>query len=93
MYILPSRVPQGMPRYEVRYKLIDELTRLGLFRGTTPNAMRLGLCSRSKDVVEPVIRPQWFCKCSSMAAKYAEDDGTGEYCLVVLYIFSNICLR
>ena len=32
----------------------------GLFRGTADNAMRLGLCSRSKDVIEPVLKPQWW---------------------------------
>jgi valyl-tRNA synthetase len=42
----------------VRYTLVQELTALGAFRGTTPNPMRLGLDSRSKDVVEPIIRPQ-----------------------------------
>jgi valyl-tRNA synthetase len=30
-----------------------------LFRGTQDNEMRLGLCSRSKDVIEPVLKPQW----------------------------------
>lgn len=28
--------------------------------------MRLGICSRSKDVVEPKIKPQWYVKCSGM---------------------------
>ena len=29
--------------------------------------MRLGSCSRSDDVVEPLIKPQWFVDCGSMA--------------------------
>lgn len=29
--------------------------------------MRLGLCSRTNDVVEPLIKPQWYVKCSGMA--------------------------
>ncbi len=40
----------------------------GLFRGRTGNAMRLGLCSRSKDVIEPVLKPQWWVACGGMAA-------------------------
>ena len=32
----------------------------GLFRGTRPNPMVLGLCSRSGDVIEPLMRPQWW---------------------------------
>lgn len=29
--------------------------------------MRLGVCSRSNDVVEPLIKPQWYVNCSVMA--------------------------
>lgn len=28
--------------------------------------MRLGLCSRTNDVVEPMIKPQWYVSCSGM---------------------------
>jgi hypothetical protein len=27
-----------------------------------------GLCSRSKDVIEPLMRPQWWVNCKQMAA-------------------------
>jgi valyl-tRNA synthetase len=30
--------------------------------------MRLGLCSRSGDVVEPTLKPQWWVACADMAA-------------------------
>lgn len=29
--------------------------------------MRLGVCSRSNDVVEPMIKPQWYVNCKDMA--------------------------
>ena len=29
--------------------------------------MRLGVCSRSNDVIEPMIKPQWYVNCNSMA--------------------------
>jgi len=29
--------------------------------------MRLGLCSRTNDVVEPLIKPQWYVNCNDMA--------------------------
>lgn len=29
--------------------------------------MRLGICSRTNDVIEPMIRPQWYLDCKSMA--------------------------
>lgn len=28
--------------------------------------MRLGLCSRTNDVVEPLIKPQWYVSCISL---------------------------
>jgi hypothetical protein len=31
--------------------------------------MRLGLCSRSKDVIEPVLKPQWWVDCKDAAAR------------------------
>lgn len=29
--------------------------------------MRLGVCSRSNDVIEPMIKPQWYVNCSDIA--------------------------
>lgn len=28
--------------------------------------MRLGVCSRTNDVVEPLIKPQWYVNCNIM---------------------------
>ena len=40
--------------------------------------MRLGVCSRSKDVIEPVLKPQWWVNCQGMAKEACEAvrDGT-----------------
>jgi hypothetical protein len=38
-----------------------------LYRGTKNTVTSFSLCSRSKDVVEPMMRPQWFVSCNSMA--------------------------
>ena len=40
--------------------------------------MRLGLCSRSHDVIEPYIKPQWYVKCAGIAPKMIEIVKTGE---------------
>lgn len=34
--------------------------------------MNLGLCSRSNEVVEPMIKPQWFVSCDEMARAAVE---------------------
>ncbi|XP_039003140.1 valine--tRNA ligase, mitochondrial 1-like [Hibiscus syriacus] len=57
----------GMPRFKAREAVIDALQKKKLYRGAQNNEMRLGLCSRTNDVVEPMIKPQWYVNCSSMA--------------------------
>lgn len=68
----------GMPRFEARVALIEALKEKGLYRGDKNNEMRLGVCSRSNDVVEPLIKPQWYVNCKNMAqqALDAVMDGT-----------------
>lgn len=57
---------------------MDFLKEKGLFRGTQDNQMRLGISSRSKDVIEPVLKPQWWVSCADMAARSCEAVRTGE---------------
>ena len=57
----------GMKRFAARTAVVAALDELGLYRGKADNPMRLGLCSRSKDVIEPMLKPQWWVNCSQMA--------------------------
>jgi valyl-tRNA synthetase len=57
----------GMPRFKAREAVTAALEKKGLYRGVKPNEMRLGVCSRSNDVVEPMIKPQWYVNCNNMA--------------------------
>lgn len=50
----------------------------GLYRGAKNNEMRLGCCSRTNDVVEPMIKPQWYVNCSSMAKQALDAAIDGE---------------
>ena len=50
----------GLMRYDARISIENALKAKGLFRGKEPNKMRLGLCSRSGDIIEPMITPQWL---------------------------------
>jgi len=67
-----------MPRFVARRHVKRALESLGLFRGETDHAMVLPLCSRTGDVVEPMIRDQWFLDCRQMATQAiaAVDDGS-----------------
>uniref|UniRef100_F6HT54 valine--tRNA ligase n=1 Tax=Vitis vinifera TaxID=29760 RepID=F6HT54_VITVI len=40
---------------------------MGLYKGAKDNEMRLGLCSRTKDIVEPLIKPQWYVSYNRIA--------------------------
>lgn len=68
----------GMHRWEVRKQIIIRLKELHLFREVKDHEMTLGICSRSKDVLEPLIKPQWFVDCREMARKATEAVQTGE---------------
>ena len=63
---------RGLKRFAARKAVIDALNELGLYEGKSPNPMRLGLCSRSKDVIEPMLKPQWWVNCAAMAADACE---------------------
>lgn len=50
---------KGMKRFAARKAIIEELTNRKLFVEIKDNPMVVPICSRSKDVVEPLIKPQW----------------------------------
>lgn len=58
-----------MHRYEVRYAIWKALEDKKLAKGKTPNVYNVGKCSRSGDVIEPMIKPQWFVNCDMLAKK------------------------
>ncbi|KAL0838552.1 hypothetical protein ABMA28_016658 [Loxostege sticticalis] len=68
----------GMKRFDVRRNIIKTLDQLKLYRKTKDHAMVVPLCSRSKDVVEPMLKPQWYIRCDTMAAEAIKAVQTGE---------------
>lgn len=57
-----------MKRFDARREVRAELERLGHYKGKTDNPMIVPICSRSKDIVEPILKPQWYVDCKDMAA-------------------------
>lgn len=49
-----------MPRFDARRKVVDRLKEMNLFRSSSDHAMTLPVCSRSNDVIEPILKDQWF---------------------------------
>ena len=50
---------QGMKRFHARKAVTEALKERGLYRDTVDNPMVVPFCSRSKDVAEPLMKPQW----------------------------------
>ena len=59
----------GKPRFDVRRQLLDDLKKRGLYRDLKEHEMILPICSRSKDIVEPLLKPQWYVNCKTMAPR------------------------
>ncbi|KAH8415557.1 hypothetical protein KR222_004598, partial [Zaprionus bogoriensis] len=58
---------QGKRRFEVRDLIVERLEELELLREVRAHSMQLPVCSRSKDIIEYMIMPQWFLSTKSMA--------------------------
>ena len=67
-----------MMRYDARIAVEAALKEKGLYVGKEPNKMRLGLCQRSGDILEPMITPQWYVSCDDMAKRAADSAREGK---------------
>uniref|UniRef100_A0ABM5FIN7 Valine--tRNA ligase, mitochondrial n=1 Tax=Pogona vitticeps TaxID=103695 RepID=A0ABM5FIN7_9SAUR len=68
---------QGLNRFVAREKVLAALKERGLHQGSKEHPMVLPLCSRSGDVVETLLKHQWFVRCEAMgrAALEAMESG------------------
>ena len=57
----------GMKRFDARKKVIEELKQKGLYIGQEDNEMSIPTCSRSGDIIEPLLKPQWWVAQKDMA--------------------------
>jgi valyl-tRNA synthetase len=58
----------GLERFEARKKIVEDLKAGGLLEKVTEHAHSIGICERSKTIVEPRISTQWFCAMKGLAA-------------------------
>lgn len=70
----------GMKRFDARFAIRAELKKMGLITEEKPknNPMKVPICSRSKDIVEPRIKEQWFLDCESFARRAMEASESGQ---------------
>ena len=62
----------GQPRFDARYGVIAALKELDLYVKQEDNPMTIPLCNKTKDIVEPRLKPQWWMRMAEMA-KEADD--------------------
>ena len=57
----------GMDRFSARKRIVEDLQAQDLMEKIVAHQLSVGLCERSKTVVEPRISTQWFCKMKPLA--------------------------
>jgi valyl-tRNA synthetase len=57
----------GLDRFEARKKIVEDLKARGLLEKINEHIHAVGICERSKTVVEPRVSTQWFCKMKPLA--------------------------
>ncbi len=70
----------GLQRFDAREAVQAELKKLNLYKETKDNKMMLPICDRSGNIVEPLMKPQWWVRCQPLAepAMEAVRNGTME---------------
>ena len=69
---------KGMLRYDCRNKILERLDEMKLLRGKHPNKMVIQKCSKSGDIIEPMVKAQWWINCKDVAKRTKEDVNSGK---------------
>ncbi|KAJ2079476.1 hypothetical protein H4R24_003744 [Coemansia sp. RSA 988] len=63
----------GIGRWKVRQNIIDELVAAGAYLGKRDAGPSfIPKCSRSGDIIEPMLMPQWYIRCRGLAQQADE---------------------
>jgi valyl-tRNA synthetase len=57
----------GLDRFEARKRIVEDMKALGLIEKIEPYRHAVGICHRSKTVVEPLVSKQWFVQMKPLA--------------------------
>jgi valyl-tRNA synthetase len=58
----------GLDRFAARKRVVEDLQTQGLLEKISEHTNAIGLCERSRTIVEPRISTQWFCRMKELAA-------------------------
>jgi valyl-tRNA synthetase len=68
----------GLERFAARKKIVEDLKLAGLLEKITDHTHAIGICERSRTIVEPRASTQWFCRMKELAAPAIEVVERGE---------------
>ncbi|XP_065200889.1 valine--tRNA ligase-like [Planococcus citri] len=54
---------KNVPKYAARELILQKLQELGLYKCTKSHVTHIPICNRSGDVIEYMLKDQWFLKC------------------------------
>ena len=57
---------KGLDRFKAREKVIERFEELGLLEKIEDYEISLPICERCKNIIEPLLSEQWFCKMDEM---------------------------
>ncbi|PPR04623.1 hypothetical protein CVT26_015002 [Gymnopilus dilepis] len=69
---------QGMKRFHARKAVVEALKELGLYVETKDNKMQIPICTKSGDIIEPMLKPQWWVNCKPLAEEAIKRTRAGE---------------
>ena len=73
---------KGMYRFECRHNIVLSLEQKKLFRKKEPYSNSVGCCSRTGDIIEPMLMKQWFLNCEKIAVRAIDAVDSSELKLI-----------
>lgn len=72
----------GLQRFDAREAVLAGLKEKGLYVSTEDNKMVIPICGRSGNIVEPLMKPQWWINCTDMSAQALDAVKSGKMSIV-----------
>jgi valyl-tRNA synthetase len=69
---------KGMKRFHVRTAILEALKEKGLYIETKDNPMQIPICSKSGDIIEAIMKPQWWVDFKDASAEALRRTAAGE---------------
>ena len=74
----PYAALNGLSRYAAKNKVVEMLKHVGFYIGCEPVSTKVPLCARSGDVIEVILKDQWFVKMDEATAQLRKDIEAGK---------------